>query len=64
MKEIFRGVYNHHIKGETELSEERMKICKECEFSTKSIVGLRCTICTCPCKYRTKSNKNCPKDKW
>ena len=31
MKEIIKGVVNHHLKGETELSQQRMNICLACD---------------------------------
>ena len=72
MKEILKGVYNHHVKGETELSESRMKICmapddnyedKKCH-KEDVVFGYRCKECGCVLKYKVKSDEGCPIKKW
>ena len=65
MKEIVKGVYNHHVKGETELSKQRMDICKQCPSKVEDeFLGLRCGECGCILKYKVKSDSGCPLKKW
>jgi len=65
MKEIIKGVVNHHLKGETELSQQRMKICLACDKKKEDeIFGLRCGECGCILKYKVKSDSGCPLKKW
>jgi len=65
MKEIIKGVTNHHLRGQTEESKKKMDICIKCDKSYKDdIFGLRCKECGCVLKYKTKSDSPCPLGKF
>jgi rRNA maturation endonuclease Nob1 len=65
MKEILKGITNHHLDGETKESIRKMSICKGCDESYNDVVfGLRCAKCGCILKYKTKSDSDCPLGKW
>ncbi len=64
-KQITEG-YSNLIKGKRfEFTNERVKICRTCEFNYWIKRTLWCSICKCfiPAKARVKEN-TCPKKKW
>lgn len=74
ISEIIEGHRNHLFPPAklkefiSEVSEERLSICKPCEFnSTKNKVKFfsRCRECGCPLIQKSKSlQSKCPIDKW
>jgi hypothetical protein len=65
MKEILKGMINHHLDNTTKESIRKMAICKPCDKAYEdSTFGLRCSACGCILKYKTKSDSNCPENKW
>lgn len=72
LKEIAEGWGNHFFSNDATvkvISEERMKICNDCEFiSTKHKTirpDVHCTKCSCTLAAKTKSlTSACPLGKW
>lgn len=65
MKEIIKGVTNHLINGDTELSRMRMDICNKCPEKVEDVIfGDRCGKCGCILKFKVKSDSKCPLKKW
>ncbi len=65
MKEIIKGVINHHLKDATPEANRRYQICLDCDSSYNDLVlGKRCKECGCILKYKVKSDSNCPLGKW
>lgn len=69
LKEIAEGWANKVLKRAQELSEERMKICNECEhISTKHNTvrfDVHCTKCGCTLDAKTRSETSeCPIGLW
>lgn len=58
---IVKGIYNHLMDNEAELSKARMSICNKCEEKYNSNLGDRCGLCGCVLKFKTKSPDSvCP----
>lgn len=65
MKEIIKGVTNHVVNGDTDVSKSRMDICQQCpEKYEDPLFGFRCGKCGCILKFKTKSDSGCPLGKW
>lgn len=74
IEEIISGWRNHIIPPKelkefiSKVSEERLSICKACEFNStpdKIKFYSRCKVCKCPLIQKSKSLKSkCPVDKW
>lgn len=65
MKNIAKGIYNHHFKDETEMSKHKLSICNSCEFNKDTpLLGNTCQLCGCVIKYKVKSDSKCPDGKW
>ena len=72
MKQLLKGITNHHLNGDTEESKRRMDICmtpdsnyedNKC-YKVDSVFGYRCKECGCVLKYKVKSDSKCPINKW
>lgn len=62
---IVKGIVNHLMDNELELSKARMKICNKCEDKYESNLGTRCSLCGCVLKWKTKvPDAVCPKSDW
>lgn len=65
MKEIIKGVINHHFKAETPEAKKRWDICMKCEHKKDdNVFGFRCNKCGCILKYKVNSDSTCPVGKW
>lgn len=65
MKKIVKGIVNHILDNELELSKTRMDICNKCEEKYSSKLGDRCGLCGCILSFKTKSpDTTCPINKW
>ena len=64
LKNIAIGYKNLILRKETKLANERLRICKNCDYIYKS-KGLWCKKCFCylPAAVRVKEKK-CKKGKW
>jgi len=65
LRNIATAYYNLLKDKKYESTDERIKICQNCEFSKYFVSVLYCQICNCPIAAKSRLEKNtCPKNKW
>lgn len=63
VKSLIKSIKNFNYKILN--PKDRLKICNECNFSTKTFLGLRCKICGCFLSAKARmENEECPLGKW